>query len=78
MSVFPIGSIVELSDGSRAKVVRANPGRHTRPVVVAVDDGGAPTGDMVDLGREASLAVVRELGFSGSDDHCASLPATAV
>ncbi|MFQ5412615.1 MAG: HD-GYP domain-containing protein, partial [Phycisphaerae bacterium] len=37
MSLFPIGSHVELSDGRRARVLRANPGKHTKPVVLKLD-----------------------------------------
>ena len=59
ISLFPIGSFVELSNGRRAQVLRANPGFHTRPVIEAVDTGGASTGEIIDLSEAYDLRVVR-------------------
>lgn len=61
VSLFPIGSFVELNGGVRAKVVRANQGEHTRPVVVQVNEGGESTGTVIDLVKEPSARVVRAL-----------------
>lgn len=58
MSLFPIGSHVELSDGRRARVLRANPGKHTKPVVLELDPAGEPTGEAIDLAAEPDLRVV--------------------
>lgn len=58
MSLFPIGSDVELDDGRRARVVRANPGLHTLPVVEELDRN-EPTGRLLDLSQESGLTVVR-------------------
>jgi HD-GYP domain-containing protein (c-di-GMP phosphodiesterase class II) len=59
VSLFPIGSQVYLSDGSAARVLRANPGLHTRPVVETIGSDGSPTGQVVDLAEDAALHVVR-------------------
>lgn len=59
VSLFPIGSQVILSDGSTARVLRANPGLHTRPVVEEVTADGCPTGHIVDLANGDTLRVVK-------------------
>lgn len=59
VSVFPIGSYVELDNGVLAKVVRANAGYHTRPVVVAVDARGEVGETVIDLLKDTSCRVVR-------------------
>ena len=61
VSLFPIGSLVELSDGSRTTVVRATPGLHTRPVVEVVDCDQKPAGQIIDLSKETNLSVTRAL-----------------
>ncbi len=71
-SLFPVGSCVELSDGSAARVVRSNPGQHTAPVVTPLDHAGRPTGDEVDLARQPELRVVRPLA-----EHEVARPAKA-
>lgn len=47
LSLFPIGSHVELSDGRCARVVRANRNDFTRPLVAV--DGGDQNHDLLDL-----------------------------
>jgi hypothetical protein len=43
MSIFPLGSLVRLSDGRIAKVVSPNPAEFTKPVVsLLTDEAGAP------------------------------------
>jgi len=59
VSLFPIGSQVALSNGSSAKVLRANPGQHTKPVIEELSAEGAPTGRFIDLSKEEDLRVVR-------------------
>ena len=49
VSLFPIGSRVELCSGAKARVLRAIPGRHTRPLVEELDENGSPTGQILDL-----------------------------
>jgi len=61
LSLFPVGSIVELEGGTRARVMRANPGNHTRPIVVEVDSQNEPSGMAIDLTKETSTRVVRVL-----------------
>ena len=57
MSLFPVGSLVELDAGVRARVVRTNRGDHTRPIVVEVDNAGNTTGTTIDLKLETSTSV---------------------
>lgn len=61
LSLFPVGSLVELEGGVRARVMRANPGNHTRPIVVEVDTKDEPSGTAIDLTKEMSTRVVRVL-----------------
>ena len=61
LSLFPLGSYVTLSDGNDARVVRANPGKHTRPVVVVLNTDGTETACEVDLARSADLKIVKAL-----------------
>lgn len=58
VSLFPIGSCVELNSGENARVLRANPARHTSPVVELLDVAAHPTGRIVDLSRSETLKVV--------------------
>jgi hypothetical protein len=57
--MFPVGSSVELSDGRRGTVVRANPGHHTQPVIVELDGDGKPTDTQIDLSHHPALKVVK-------------------
>ncbi len=61
VSAFPVGSLVVLNDGLYAKVIRANPGHHTRPVIAEVDLDGNPTDRVIDLSKETHLEVVKSL-----------------
>lgn len=58
VSLFPIGSRVDLSSGATARVLRANPDLHTRPVVEELATDGTPTGHVIDLSNEDELRVV--------------------
>ncbi len=58
VSLFPVGSWVELDDGTRARVIRANPGLHTAPVVEAIDANGEPAGSLIDISKQPHLSVV--------------------
>jgi len=73
ISLFPIGSFVVLSDSNHAKILRANPGFHTRPVVEIVDAARNPTGEIIDLSKKTTLKVVR----GGDMDQPASVSETA-
>ncbi len=59
VALFPIGSRVTLSTGTHARVLRANPGLHTRPVVEELAGEGVLTGRIVDLSDESAPTVVR-------------------
>lgn len=75
VSLFPVGSLVELTGGVRAKVVRANQGDHTRPVVVQVNESGESTGTVIDLGKEPSTRVVRALPNRSANPSSGPQPA---
>ncbi len=59
VSLFPTGSLVELNDGRRAQVVRANPDRHTRPVVQALASQESSSGELIDLASELDVKIVQ-------------------
>ena len=61
MSLFPIGTYVRLSTGMTARVLRANPGQHTRPVVVLLNQDGTESDSEVDLQRTEGVRVVQTL-----------------
>jgi len=58
VSLFPIGSGVQLSNGQQARVIRACPGQHTKPVVELLSREGQPTTQLVDLATDDSLKVI--------------------
>lgn len=58
MSLFPVGSIVQLNDGNRARVVRANPDFHTKPVIELLDHDDKLTNQIIDLSNEPELKVI--------------------
>lgn len=53
MILYPVGSVVELSNGEKAKVVRNNTHYILRPVVVGVESG-----NVYDLGEDLSCASI--------------------
>jgi len=75
VSLFPIGSLVELSDGQVDIVIRAVPNSHTRPVVELVNAEKQRTGEVVDLSERTDLKVTRPLATEGID---ISMPETQV
>lgn len=60
MSMFPVGTLVGLSDGRTARVLRSIPGQSIQPVVVVIKDG-QPVDWELDLGQVGDLAVTRVL-----------------
>ena len=62
VSAFPIGTIVELRKGIKGRVIRANPGHHTRPVIAVIDADGTPTDWIIDLSQETGLEVLKAHG----------------
>jgi HD-GYP domain-containing protein (c-di-GMP phosphodiesterase class II) len=62
VSLFPIGSFVELSDGRVGKVIRSNGEAYHRPIVSAWKKGQIHTlPDVVDLKDEVELKIARTL-----------------
>jgi len=65
ISLFPIGSHVELSDGRSARVLRANRGDFTRPIVLI--DGSDPADEILDLAK-SDVTVIQALPTPGSGE----------
>lgn len=64
ISLFPIGSYVEMSDGRVAKTIRANGPSYDRPIVEAWDRMRLKDPPVViDLSQEPALRVVKPLAF---------------
>lgn len=61
MSLFPVGSLVRLSDGQYAKVLRANPGQHTRPLLVPLNPDGSETDEELDLEQAQDIHIIQAL-----------------
>jgi HD-GYP domain-containing protein (c-di-GMP phosphodiesterase class II) len=59
VALFPIGSTVTLSNDTQARVLRANPDAHTKPVVEVLDTDGEATGKIIDLSNESDLVVIK-------------------
>ena len=67
VSLFPVGSFVELTDGRTGKVVRSNGEHYARPVVLAWDNAeaaGTPTA--VDLSNEDGISVQAAISGPGA------------
>jgi len=59
VSLYPVGSTIQLSDGRTARVQRSNRHAVDRPVVVALNlDHDPPQLDVIDLSQHLSLTVV--------------------
>lgn len=58
ISLFPVGSGVVLSNQLKAKVIRSNPGHHTEPVVVPLNDDGSESDRELDLAGRDDLKIV--------------------
>ncbi|NLX14204.1 MAG: HD-GYP domain-containing protein [Phycisphaerales bacterium] len=59
ISLFPVGSVIELDDGRTARVVRANTGLPTRPIIALMDARNRPEGSLIDLAAEIQRRVIR-------------------
>lgn len=57
VSAVPIGSLVRLSNGDKARVIRANPTKLTKPTVAILSNDGQPNGEEVDLAVEQNLQI---------------------
>ena len=77
VSLFPVGSIVELNDGRTGQVIAANKFHLARPLIsILAEQGGTLLGCRdtypVDLSLDTSLQIIRSLPFGaiGSDILC--------
>ena len=61
VGLFPPGSYVELDTGTKCRVVRANPGHHTRPLVDELDENHKPTGRHLNLSQVDNIHVARAI-----------------
>ena len=61
VSLFPIGSVVGLSSGTNARVLRANVGMQAHPVVEELSDEGLATGRIIDLSAHGTPRVIRAI-----------------
>ncbi len=61
ISLFPTGSFVELEDGRSAKVIRANPNQHTKPVIQIVSQDRETAHGVHDLMCTTQLRIVKSL-----------------
>lgn len=62
MSLFPVGSYIELSTGDVARVIRPNASAHTRPIVTIVQPNGSEQNRVVDLTRTPDVLVTKAYG----------------
>lgn len=63
VSLFPLGSLVQLSDGRTGKVVRGNRDRFAQPVVEVIDTSDTlPKTELIDLSQRTDLQVVTTIG----------------
>ena len=65
VSMFPLGSHVELSNGNVGNVLRANPGCYTRPIIESWNPATPEQKEIVDLKERLDLEVVRPLYGTG-------------
>lgn len=61
MSLFPVGSFVQLSDHRAACVWQSNLQLHTDPVVAPLQDNGALTDELIDLAKIRRIKIVRAI-----------------
>ena len=68
ISVFPIGSMVMLSDGRRARVVSANEDNYSNPIVCVVDkqNGKVIETDRINLATKKDLSIQKVFQYNYS------------
>jgi len=74
LSLFPIGSYVRLSDGTDARVIRANLNAYTKPVVVPLNHDGTESDIEVDLKQDSSLEIAATLYSDEATGVATTLP----
>jgi len=76
LSLFPIGSLVELSDGRQARVLRRNGNNYSSPIVqIVADADGVPISPLdhpegLDP-AERNLKIVKVLPDAAAENHLA-------
>jgi hypothetical protein len=61
VSLFPVGSCLELDNRRMARVIRANTSLHVRPVVMLLDEQGRDSNEVVNLAEERDLRIIKVL-----------------
>ena len=62
ISLFPVGSYVELTDGRKARILRSNRENYTNPLVEVVDhDSIQPFPEMIDLSLNQEIQIARPI-----------------
>jgi len=69
-SVFPVGSMVLLSDGKKAKVISSNESDFTKPIVciMSVEGGAIKEGERIDLTKQKNISIQKVLQADFSRD----------
>lgn len=63
VSLFPLGSMVQLSDGRKGRVVRGNRDRFAQPVVEIIGSTeSSPNPELIDLSQRTDLQVLTSVG----------------
>ena len=65
-SIYPVGSFVELSDGSTAKVLEANNTKMLRPSIYIVKDA---SGNIPSVEQYINLALENDITITKAVDH---------
>lgn len=64
MGLYPLGTLVKLSSGEKAVVVKQNVGRRLKPSVLILDDSDgleAAPGRTIDLSEESHVSIIEDL-----------------
>jgi len=62
MGIYPLGTLVKLSSGEKAVVVKQNVGRRLKPAVLVLDeDLTAKPGRTIDLSEDSDVSIVEDL-----------------
>jgi len=61
VSLFPIGSYIQLNDGRHGRVIRANGEAYTSPVIELCTPGASQTDHVLNLNDEQGLKIVKAL-----------------
>ncbi len=67
MSLYPIGSFVQLGNGQRAQVIRAHAGAPMTPTVAILDPTGRPSDTTIDLRYADQVAITRAVATAANE-----------